>query len=44
MIERLSKFEMNVHSQNGEDGVLKEILKRLNIKMKIPQEQITYVL
>ena len=26
MIEKLSKFEMNVNSQNGEDGVLQEIL------------------
>ena len=33
MIKKLSNYEMNVHSQNGEDGVLKEILKRLNIKM-----------
>tara|TARA_R110000851_G_scaffold161492_2_gene305190 strand:+ start:125 stop:808 length:684 start_codon:yes stop_codon:yes gene_type:complete len=33
MIEKLSKFEMNVNSQNGEDGVLQEILKRLDIKL-----------
>jgi hypothetical protein len=29
--EFISKYRGNVHSQNGEDGVLKEILRRLNI-------------
>ena len=27
----LNAFEMNVHSQNGEDGVIREILRRLEI-------------
>src|ERR1700730_6767714 len=27
----LNVFEMNVHSQNGEDGVIREILRRLQI-------------
>ena len=26
-----SKYKKNVHSQNGEDGIIEELLKRLNI-------------
>ena len=28
----LIEYKANIYSQNGEDGVLKEILKRLNLK------------
>ena len=31
----LIEYKANIYSQNGEDGVLKEILKRLNLKNKI---------
>ena len=27
----LNKFQFNIYSQNGEDGVIEEILKRLGI-------------
>ena len=26
------KYKKNVYSQNGEDGIIEELLKRLNIK------------
>jgi hypothetical protein len=28
----LNKYKKNIHSQNGEDGIIQEILIRLNIK------------
>lgn len=30
----LLNYRLNIHSQNGEDGVIKEILKRLNLDQK----------
>ena len=27
----LNKFSKNIHSQNGEDGIIAEILNRLNL-------------
>ena len=27
----LSKFRFNIYSQNGEDGIIEELIKRLNI-------------
>ena len=28
-----SNFKKNIYSQNGEDGILEEILKKLNLKI-----------
>lgn len=27
-----NKFQKNIYSQNGEDGIISEILKRLNLR------------
>ena len=27
------KYTKDIHSQNGEDGIIEELLKRLNIKI-----------
>jgi len=30
----LKEFKTNIYSQNGEDGIIKEIITRINLKEK----------
>src|SRR5688572_15638091 len=38
MVSFSNKYGKNVHSQNGEDGIIAEVLKRINLKKGIAVE------